>query len=64
MWNADFIHIHTLSSSSAPVAMLADFVHVGLIADFGLLYWRAMREQGLGGVLSQQGVPLSFVDSV
>ena len=41
-----------------------NFSDVGLIADFGLLYWRAMREQGLGGVLSQQGVPLSFVDSV
>jgi len=38
--------------------MLPDFLHIGLIADFALIYVRAMRAQGIEGVFRQQNLQM------
>jgi hypothetical protein len=44
--------------------MLPDFVHIGLIADFALIYARALRSQGIDGLMRQQSLQLQAFDSV
>ena len=44
--------------------MLPDFVHIGLIADFALIYARALRSQGIEGMMRQQSVQILASDAV